>query len=76
MHLLDNYNNLLGDDFKKTLQKDCKLRIAAACFSMYAFECLKGELKKIDTLEFIFTSKKIKNIYNLINNGDEYSEYK
>lgn len=57
MHLLDNYNDLLGDDLKKALQKGCKVRIAAACFSMYAFECLKGELKKIDTLEFIFTSK-------------------
>jgi len=57
MYLIDNYNNLLGDDLKKTLQKDCKLRIAAACFSMYAFECLKAELKKVDSLEFIFTSK-------------------
>ena len=57
MHLLDNYNNLLGDDLRKALQKNCKLRIAAACFSMYAFESLQDELEKIDTLEFIFTAK-------------------
>ena len=25
MHLLDNYNNLLGDDLRKALQKNCKL---------------------------------------------------
>jgi len=57
MYLLDNYNNLLGDDLRKALQKNCKLRIAAACFSMYAFESLQDELEKVDTLEFIFTAK-------------------
>lgn len=57
MNLLDNYNNLLGDDLRKTLQEDCKLSIAASCFSIYAFESLKSELEKIDTLEFIFTAK-------------------
>jgi len=57
MHLLDNYNNLLGDDLRKALHKNCKLRISAACFSMYAFEALQDELEKVDTLEFIFTAK-------------------
>jgi hypothetical protein len=57
MHLLDNYNNLLGDDLRKTLHKNCKLRIAAACFSIYAFEALQEELEKVDSLEFIFTAK-------------------
>ncbi|MFQ5753876.1 MAG: SNF2-related protein, partial [bacterium] len=57
MFLIDNFNNLLGDDLRKHLHQNCKLRIAAACFSIYAFECLKEELKKIDSLEFIFTAK-------------------
>ena len=57
MQLLDNYNNLLGDDLRETLQKDSKIRIAAACFSMYAYESLKNELEKVSSLEFIFTSK-------------------
>ena len=33
-----------------------KLQIAASCFSIYAFEALKKELEKIDSLEFIFTT--------------------
>jgi len=57
MFLLDNYNNLFGDDLRKALHQNCKLRVAAAYFSMYAFECLKDELEKVDSLEFIFTAK-------------------
>jgi len=33
-----------------------KLKIAASCFSIYAFEALKRELEKIESLEFIFTA--------------------
>jgi hypothetical protein len=32
------------------------LRIAASCFSIYAFEALKSELSKIDDLQFVFTA--------------------
>ncbi|MES2299343.1 MAG: helicase-related protein [Pseudomonadota bacterium] len=56
MELIDNINSLLGDDLKKTLKPGARLRIAASCFSMYAFEALKAELEKIDELQFIFTS--------------------
>jgi len=56
MHVLDNISNLLGDDLKKTLQPGSRLKIAASCFSIYAFEALKSELAKIDSLEFIFTA--------------------
>ena len=54
--LIDNINSLLGDDLKRTLKPGARLRIAASCFSMYAFEALKAELEKIDELHFIFTS--------------------
>ena len=32
------------------------MRIAASCFSIYAFEALKSELSKVDSLQFIFTA--------------------
>lgn len=56
MEVLDNINNLLGDNLKQTIKPDSKLKIAASCFSIYAFEALKDELEGIESLEFIFTS--------------------
>ncbi|MDX7683076.1 SNF2-related protein [Aeromonas caviae] len=56
MELIDNINRLLGDDLKQALRPGARLKIAATCFSMYAFEALKAELEAIDELEFIFTS--------------------
>lgn len=56
MALLDNINSLLGDDLKQTLKPGTRLKIAASCFSMYAYEALKTELEKIAGLEFIFTA--------------------
>ena len=56
MQIIDNINNLLGDDLKQTIKPSAKLRIAASCFSIYAFEALKRELESIESLEFIFTS--------------------
>lgn len=56
MKIIDNINSLLGDDLKGTVQPGDKLKIAASCFSIYAYEALKDELADIDELEFIFTS--------------------
>jgi len=56
MEIIDNINRLLGDNLKQSLTAGAKLKIAASCFSIYAFEALKAELEKIDSLEFIFTS--------------------
>jgi hypothetical protein len=56
MELIDNISCLLGDDLKQTLKPGVRLKIAASCFSMYAFEALKAELEKIEELNFIFTS--------------------
>ena len=56
MEIIDNINHLLGDDLKKTIRKDSKLKIAASCFSIYAYEALKAELENIESLNFIFTS--------------------
>ena len=54
MKIINNINDLLGDDLKTSLNDKTKLRIAASCFSIYAFEALKSELSKITELEFIF----------------------
>ena len=56
MKIIDNINSLLGDDLKASLHPKSKLKIAASCFSIYAFEALKSELEKIESLEFIFTA--------------------
>lgn len=56
MEIIDNISRLLGDDLKQTIAPGAKLKIAASCFSIYAFEALKAELEKIESLQFIFTS--------------------
>ncbi|WP_428770515.1 helicase-related protein [Treponema sp. HNW] len=56
MDVIDNSNKNLKDDLKKELKKGSKLSIAAACFSIYAFEELQEELRDIEELRFIFTS--------------------
>lgn len=56
MKIIDNINQLLGDDLKETITPSSKLRIAASCFSIYAFEYLRKELSQIESLQFIFTS--------------------
>ena len=56
MKIIDNINSLLGDDLKESLGPKSRLKIAASCFSIYAYEALKSELKEIESLEFIFTA--------------------
>jgi len=56
VQVIDNISNLLGDDIRSALSRDSKLKIAASCFSIFAYEALKKELGKIDSLEFIFTA--------------------
>lgn len=56
MELIDNINKTLKGDFITELRKGSKVSIAASCFSIYAFEELKSQLKDIDELRFIFTS--------------------
>jgi superfamily II DNA or RNA helicase len=56
MEIIDNINRLLGDDLRRSIAAGARLKIAASCFSIYAFESLKSELEKIDHLQFIFTT--------------------
>ena len=56
MELLDNVNKTLKDDLGKAIKGGSKIAIAAAFFSIYAYQELKAELEDIDELRFIFTS--------------------
>lgn len=54
--LINNINERVTDDLKERLSQGGRVSIAAASFSIYAFEALKKELEEIDELRFIFTS--------------------
>ena len=56
MKIIDNTSLLFGDDLKATVDRGTRLKIAASCFSIYAFEALKAELSKVESLQFIFTA--------------------
>ena len=53
---IDNVSSLVVDDLKERLSGRSRLSIAAASFSIYAFEALKKEFEGIEELRFIFTS--------------------
>lgn len=54
--MLDNVSKTVKDDLTITINKGDKLSIAAACFSIYAYQALKKQLDGIAELRFIFTS--------------------
>ena len=56
MEFINNTTKTLKDDLSIEIKKGSKLSIAAACFSIYAFQELKKQLTSIDELRFIFTS--------------------
>lgn len=56
MELINNTTKTLKDDLAFEIKVGSKLSIAAACFSIYAFQELKKELSNIEELRFIFTS--------------------
>ena len=56
MQILDNINQTVRSDLQASIKKRSKVSIAAACFSIYAYQELKKQLDSIDELRFIFTS--------------------
>ena len=56
MELIDNINKTLREDLKCEIKTGSRLSIAAACFSIYAFQELRAQLSGIEELRFIFTS--------------------
>lgn len=56
MEIFNNTTKVVKDDLEKRIQKGSKISIAAACFSIYAYQELKEQLESCDELRFIFTS--------------------
>lgn len=56
MKTLDNINNTLKEDLVISIKKKSRMSIAAACFSIYAYQEMKKQLENIDEMRFIFTS--------------------
>ena len=56
METFNNTTKVVRDDLAKKIKTGSKLSLAAACFSMYAYQALKKELESCDELRFIFTS--------------------
>ncbi len=54
--LIDNTNQTLRDDLMTSIRPGSRVSIAAASFSIYAFQELREQLSEIDELRFIFTS--------------------
>ena len=59
MRTTKQFNNITErviDDLKQALTNGSQVSVAAASFSIYAYEALKEELEKVDCVNFIFTS--------------------
>ena len=56
MELIDNVTKTLKDDLSVEIKAASKISMAACCFSIYAFQELKEQLKDIEEFRFIFTS--------------------
>ena len=56
METFNNITKVVRDDLEKRIKYGSKVFIAAACFSIYAYQALKNELEKCDEFRFIFTS--------------------
>lgn len=59
MEIFDNITKIVKDDLTVTIKRGSRLSIAAACFSIYAYQVMKKQFDQIDELRFIFTSPAI-----------------
>ena len=56
MQIIDNINKTVKEDLQESIRRGSKMSVAAACFSMYAYQELKMQLEQVDEFSFIFTS--------------------
>lgn len=56
MQIIDNINKTVKEDLQESICRGSKMSVAAACFSMYAYQELKKQLEQVDEFSFIFTS--------------------
>jgi len=56
MKIINNINDTLKEDLIGVIHKNSKVAIAASCFSIYAYQELRKQLKEIAEFKFFFTS--------------------
>lgn len=56
MKVINNITEKLVDDLRYQIAPNSKISIAAACFSVYAYEELKKELEQVNELRFLFST--------------------
>lgn len=56
MEIFNNTTKVVKDDLTKVIQPGSRVSVAAACFSIYAYQELQQQLEACDELRFIFTS--------------------
>lgn len=56
MEIFNNTTKVVKDDLENKIQSGSRISIAAACFSIYAYQELKTQLESCDEFRFIFTS--------------------
>lgn len=56
MEFFNNTTKVVKDDLEKTIKAGSRVSIAAACFSIYAYQELKSQLESCEEIRFIFTS--------------------
>ena len=65
MELIDNVHKTLRDDLKEVMRSDSKISVAAASFSIYAYQELRKELEKcrnsaLYSLRLLLQQKRLK----------------
>lgn len=56
MEIFNNTTKVVRDDLAKTIQSGSRISVAAACFSIYAYQELKKQLESCEEMRFLFTS--------------------
>jgi SNF2 family DNA or RNA helicase len=56
VEVFNNTTKIVKDDLVQVIKTGCRISIAAACFSIFAYKELKSQLQSIDSMRFIFTS--------------------
>lgn len=56
MKIFNNTTHIVKEDLEQVIKSGSRISIAAACFSLYAFQELKSQLQSCEEFCFIFTS--------------------
>ena len=56
MEIFNNTTKIVKDDLEMVIRSGSRVSIAAACFSIYAYQALRSQLEECEELRFIFTS--------------------